>query len=118
MLAEDNKVNQSLAVHVLKKFGFSADIADNGKIAVEKIQQKQYDLVLMDMQMPEMDGYEATTIIRKELKSNIPIIALTAHVLQEEREKCLALGMNEYVAKPFDPKELYNKIILCAGQNA
>jgi signal transduction histidine kinase/CheY-like chemotaxis protein len=111
LLAEDNKVNQSLAVHVLKRFGFSTDVAENGRIALDMLQQGSYDLILMDMQMPEMDGYEATTIIRTQLSNDIPIIALTAHALGEEREKCLALGMNEYVSKPFKPEELHEKIL-------
>jgi signal transduction histidine kinase/CheY-like chemotaxis protein len=116
LLAEDNPVNQSLVVYVLKKSGIETDIADNGAIAIEKMKSGNYDLVLMDIQMPEMDGYEATSIIRKELHSNIPIIALTAHALNEEKEKCLRLGMNDYLSKPFDPKELYNKIVAaCAA---
>jgi signal transduction histidine kinase len=110
LLAEDNQVNQTLAVLVLQKFGFKADIADNGRLAVEKLRQKPYDLILMDMQMPEMDGYEATRIIREEMGSQVPIIALTAHAMKEEREKCLRLGMNDYISKPFQEKELFEKI--------
>ena len=74
------------------------------------LQEGSYDLILMDMQMPEMDGYEATRHIREALKLDIPIIALTAHAMSEEREKCIALGMNDYISKPFDPKELEAKI--------
>ena len=118
LLAEDNKVNQSLAVHVLKRFGFTTAVAENGRIAVDMLQQGNYDLILMDMQMPEMDGYEATAVIRTQLKNNIPIIALTAHALGEEREKCLALGMNEYVSKPFKPEELHEKILQVTNGSA
>jgi len=115
LLAEDNKINQMLVLHVLKKYGISCDVADNGKIATEKMKEKKYDLILMDIQMPEMDGYDATRIIRNEFKSNIPIVALTAHAMNEEREKCLKLGMNDFISKPFDQKHLYDTIIgLCS----
>ncbi len=110
LLAEDNPLNQMLVMHFSKNHGFETEVADNGRIAVEKMRAKKYDLVLMDMQMPEMDGYEATTIIRTELKSKVPIIALTAHAMNGEKEKCLNLGMNDFVTKPFDPKDLYSKI--------
>jgi CheY-like chemotaxis protein len=105
-----------LVLHVLKKYGLTSDIADNGEIAVEKIQQNRYDLVLMDIQMPVMDGYEATRIIREELKSNIPIVALTAHAMHQEKEKCLRLGMNDFISKPFEQQQLYDTITrLCSG---
>jgi CheY-like chemotaxis protein len=78
------------------------------------LRSRHYDLVLMDIQMPVMDGYEATRIIRREMRSSIPIIALTAHAMKDEREKCLALGMDEFVAKPFDAKKLAETIVrLC-----
>jgi two-component system, sensor histidine kinase len=111
LYAEDNALNQMLVMRFSKKFGFETETADNGQIAVEKLQQNHYDLVLMDIQMPEMDGYEATRVIRNELKSNIPIIALTAHAMSGEKEKCLGLGMNDFVSKPFDQKELNDKIL-------
>jgi|GEM_PF-736035 len=111
LVAEDNTLNQKLAENVLKNFGFDTDIADNGKIAVAKLKKKKYDLILMDMHMPEMDGYEATHFIRQTLKNEIPIIALTAHALPSEREKCIALGMNDYISKPFRPDELHDKIL-------
>jgi len=115
LIVEDNTINQMLAVHVLKKFGMITEIAENGRIGVEKLREKKYDLVLMDIQMPEMDGYEATAIIRNELKNNVPIVALTAHNMNKEREKCLGLGMNDFISKPFDPKHLQETIIrLCA----
>ncbi len=110
LVVEDNAMNQKLATHVLTGFGFTSDIAENGKIAVAKLKKGRYDLVIMDMQMPVMDGYEATTIIRTKLNSNIPIIAMTAHALSSEREKCLRLGMNDYISKPFKPNELLEAI--------
>ncbi len=110
LYAEDNGLNQKLVLHFSKNFGFDTDIAANGKIALEKLQAKKYDLVLMDIQMPEMDGYEATRHIRNTLKSNIPIIAITAHAMSGEKEKCLSIGMNDFISKPFNPKELNEKI--------
>jgi signal transduction histidine kinase len=111
LLAEDNKMNQSLVKYVLGKYSMETDVVENGKLAIARLQEKQYDIVLMDIQMPVMDGYEATRLIRNEFKNNIPIIALTAHAMNEERDKCLALGMNDYISKPFDPNLLYQKII-------
>ncbi|RYZ54281.1 MAG: response regulator [Sphingobacteriales bacterium] len=111
LYAEDHPLNQILVLHFSSKYGFETEIAENGRLAVEKLQANHYDLVLMDMQMPEMDGYEATKIIRTEMGRDIPIIALTAHAMSGEKEKCLALGMNDFVTKPFDPQQLYDKIM-------
>jgi CheY-like chemotaxis protein/anti-sigma regulatory factor (Ser/Thr protein kinase) len=110
LLAEDNKMNQSLVKYVLGKYGIETDVAGDGETATDKMRLKKYDLVLMDIQMPLMDGYEATKIIREELHSNVPIIALTAHAMNDEKERCFNLGMNDYISKPFDPAELYQKI--------
>jgi PAS domain S-box-containing protein len=110
LLVEDNVINQKLAGKHLSNFGYTTDIAGNGKIALEKLEHSSYDLILMDMQMPEMDGYEAATIIRKKLKLTLPIIAMTAHAMSGEKEKCLAIGMNDYISKPFKAAELYQKI--------
>ncbi|HEU4716762.1 MAG TPA: PAS domain S-box protein [Bacteroidia bacterium] len=113
LLAEDNEMNQMLTRKVFEKWGFALDIAENGKIAVEKLDVEEYDLVLMDIQMPEMDGYEATRFIRSNLpspKSSIPIIAMTAHAIVGEKEKCIGCGMDDYISKPFDRKMLYEKI--------
>jgi PAS domain S-box-containing protein len=110
LLVEDNILNQKLAGKVLTNMGHIVELAGNGKIAVDKLKQKTYDLVLMDMQMPEMDGYEAAVIIRKELKNNVPIIAMTAHAMSGEREKCINLGMNDYISKPFKVEELEFRI--------
>jgi CheY-like chemotaxis protein len=80
-------------------------------VAVDKIRRAQYDIVLMDMQMPEMDGYEAAVYIRKQMKNDIPIIAMTAHAMSGEREKCIKLGMNDYIAKPFKAAELERLVV-------
>ncbi len=111
LYAEDNLLNQVLVTKAMKPYGITVEMADNGAIAVEKLRQKHYDLVLMDIAMPKMDGHEATRLIRNELKSNVPIIALTAHAMNEEREKCFQSGMNDFVSKPFDAKDLYARIM-------
>src|SRR5205823_7300177 len=96
---------------LLDDFGFDRDIAGNGKIAIEKLQDKSYDIILMDLQMPEMNGFEATEYIRNTMNSQIPIIALTADVTTVDLAKCKAVGMNHYIAKPIDERLLYNKIV-------
>lgn len=107
LLAEDYIVNQKIAVRMFNKLGYEIDIVENGKEAVERVQQSHYDLIFMDVQMPEMDGLEATRVIRKLLKHNSPmIIAMTANAMPEDREKCLAAGMDDYLSKPFKPREL------------
>jgi PAS domain S-box-containing protein len=114
LLVEDNILNQVLAQKVLSDWGWKTDVADNGLIAVEKIEKQNFDLVLMDIQLPEMDGYEATHHIREKLlppKSTIPIIAMTAHAISGEEEKCIKAGMNGYISKPFNTHKLYQKII-------
>lgn len=111
LVVEDIALNQLLMKTLLDDFGFERDIASNGKIAIEKIRDNNYDVILMDLQMPEMNGFDATDYIRNELKSNIPIIALTADVTTVDLEKCTAVGMNDYIAKPVDERVLYSKII-------
>ncbi len=111
LVVEDIALNQLLMKTLLEDFGFELDIVSNGKIAIEKIQNKSYDIILMDLQMPEMNGFEATEYIRTKLHSNIPIIALTADVTTVDVAKCKAVGMNDYIAKPVDERMLYNKII-------
>jgi CheY-like chemotaxis protein len=115
LLAEDNIVNQRVALHILeKKLGYHADIVTNGKEAIEYLEKMDYDLVLMDCQMPEMDGYEATQRIRDENSivrdHNVPIIAMTANAMKGDREKCLEVGMDDYVSKPINIKNLTDKI--------
>lgn len=111
LVAEDIALNQLLMKTLLDDFGFEREIAANGKIAIEKLQRKSYDIILMDLQMPEMNGFEATEYIRNTLNSKIPIIALTADVTTVDLAKCKAVGMNDYIAKPVDERLLYSKII-------
>ncbi|MDO9186522.1 MAG: CheR family methyltransferase [Bacteroidia bacterium] len=111
LVVEDIALNQLLMKTLLDDFGFERDIASNGKIAIEKLQAKSYDIILMDLQMPEMNGFEATEYIRKTMNSKIPIIALTADVTTVDLAKCKAVGMNDYIAKPVDERVLYSKII-------
>ncbi|MFV8366471.1 response regulator [Flavobacterium sp. XS1P27] len=111
LVVEDIALNQLLMKTLLDDFGFELDIAENGKIAIEKLQEKDFDIILMDLQMPEMNGFEATKYIRNTMHSTIPIIALTADVTTVDVDKCKAVGMNDYIAKPVDERVLYNKII-------
>ena len=111
MVVEDVPLNQLLIKMILINFGFQFDIAGNGKIAIEKLQQNNYDIILMDLQMPEMNGFEATEYIRNTMNSQIPIIALTADVTTVDVEKSKTIGMNDYISKPIDEKLLYDKII-------
>jgi signal transduction histidine kinase/DNA-binding response OmpR family regulator len=114
LVVEDNAVNQLLVKKVLEKAGCKIDIASNGLVAVECLKAKKYDVILMDVQMPEMDGYEATRYIRTKLpspQSQIPIIAMTAHAFGSDVTKCIAAGMNDYISKPFKAEDLYSKII-------
>lgn len=111
LVVEDIALNQLLMKTLLDDFGFERDIASNGKIAIEKLKTKSYDIVLMDLHMPEMNGFEATAYIRKEMNSKIPIIALTADVTTVDLAKCKEVGMNDYVAKPVDERLLYSKIV-------
>ena len=110
LLAEDNMINRKLALHLLDKFGYSADTAVNGKQAVEALEKFPYDLVLMDVQMPEMDGLEAAGVIRDPasavLDHAVPIIALTAHAMKKDRDRCLDAGMDDILIKPIDPQRL------------
>jgi len=113
LLVEDNAMNQLLAKKVLGDWGWKVDTVENGIEAIEKVKVKDFDVVLMDIQMPEMDGYEATRQIRSNLpepKCNVPIMAMTAHVMPSEEEKCYKMGMNSYISKPFEVNVLYDKI--------
>ncbi len=110
LVAEDNEINQSLLKHLFQIWNLSFDIANNGIEVVKKIEDKEYDLILMDVQMPAMDGYTATTEIRNKLKSDIPIIAMTAHAFSGEREKCISYGMDDYISKPIREDELLRLI--------
>lgn len=112
---EDDLLNIKLVKLLFQEFGMNAEVAIDGKEAVEKISKSNYDLVLMDIEMPEMDGYETTHHIRQVLKMDIPIIALTAHALQGEREKCMEAGMNGYISKPINSILLFELIYKMAG---
>ena len=111
LVVEDIALNQLLMKTVLDDFGFERDVAENGKIAIEMLKDKTYDIILMDLQMPEMNGFEATEYIRIKMQSQIPIIALTADVTTVDLDKCKAVGMNDYLAKPVDERLLYSKIV-------
>ncbi len=113
LMAEDHFLNQMSTKKVLQTWSnkVEVDIAENGKLAVEAFKSKKYDLVLMDIQMPEMNGIEATKKIREN--SDIPIIALTANASKQEADKCIEIGMNDYLSKPFKPQDLYQKIMEC-----
>ncbi len=113
LLAEDGKVNQKLAVALLEKGGHSVVVAENGEIAVDLVAKQDFDVVLMDVQMPVMDGIDATIAIREQERTSdnrIPIIALTAHAMAGDRERCLDAGMDDYLSKPLNPKELYARL--------
>ena len=118
LVVEDIPLNQLLMKTLLDDFGFERDIADNGQIAVDKLHEKNYDVILMDLQMPVMNGFEATDHIRNVMKSSIPIIALTADVTTVDLEKCRYVGMNDYIAKPVDERLLYTKIMSVVKKQA
>lgn len=112
LIAEDNIINQKVVVNTLQKQGATVVIANNGREAIEHIKSgKQFHLLLMDLQMPEIDGHTATQHIRQVLEHNIPIVAMTADALKGEEDKCLAIGMNGYISKPFEPEVLYQTIL-------
>jgi CheY-like chemotaxis protein/signal transduction histidine kinase len=106
LLAEDNRTNQKVALSILSRLGYTADIANNGKEVLEIVSQSRYDLVLMDVQMPDMDGIEATRMIRLCLSTQPVIIAMTATALEGDREKCIRCGMDDFIAKPVRPEHL------------
>ena len=107
LLAEDNLINQRVATEMLRKLGHTIIAVGNGKEALAALRAEPYDLILMDIQMPEMDGIEATSQIRRDPSlAHLPIIALTAHAMTGDRERCLGAGMDDYVSKPFNPRQL------------
>jgi CheY-like chemotaxis protein len=117
LVAEDNEINRLVAGKVLSQAGYECDIVVNGREALEALDQRHYDLVLMDCQMPDMDGFEATTEYRRReaagevgKRQPLPIIALTANALSGDRERCLQAGMTDYISKPFDPDKLIDLI--------
>ena len=110
LLTEDNIINQKVATRLLEKWGYDVTVAENGKIAIDLLENQKFDLVLMDIQMPEMDGLEAIRLIRNSISlnidSNIPIIALTAHALKADQERCYKAGMDDFLTKPIDIDEV------------
>ncbi|MBY0230166.1 MAG: response regulator, partial [Gemmataceae bacterium] len=113
LLAEDNAVNQKLAVRLLEKRGHAVKVVGNGREAVAALQAEPFDVVLMDVQMPEMDGLEATRLVRERERGSgdrVPIIALTAHAMKGDREHCLSVGMDGYLSKPLQPGELFDLV--------
>jgi len=111
LLCEDNLLNQNLAKSVIRNFGFDLDIANNAAECIDLLLNNKYDLILMDLQMPVRDGYQTTTFIRNELKLDIPIIAMTAHSLIGEQQKCFDIGMDGYITKPYKQADLLNMIL-------
>jgi signal transduction histidine kinase len=110
LLVEDNKLNVMLILSLFSQYNLNVEVAEDGSVAVEKLKEKDFDIVLMDMEMPVMNGYEAATAIRKELNSSVPIIAMTAHAMSGERDRCLSLGMNDYLSKPINANLLFEKM--------
>jgi two-component system, sensor histidine kinase and response regulator len=109
LLAEDTPANQKLVISILRKRGHAVTVANNGREAIDLIRQRDFDLVLMDVQMPVMDGFQATAAIRsmeEDGKTRLPIVAMTAHAMREDRERCLRSGMDAYLAKPVDSREM------------
>jgi CheY-like chemotaxis protein len=120
LIADDNRINIIVAQQFFKRWDIESDVAENGVLAVQMVQQSDYDMVLMDLQMPEMDGYEATKSIRalsNDRFAQIPIIALTASAMLDIKDKAFSVGMNDYISKPFNPDDLYRKIALYKKEN-
>jgi CheY-like chemotaxis protein len=117
LVVEDNEFNRAVVFHTLDRLHCKIFEAEDGRVAIEQFKKEKIDLVLMDLQMPVMDGFETTTFIRNELKSHVPIIALTANAFKSELEQCLKIGMNDYVTKPFEEEKLIG-VILTAIQKS
>jgi len=111
LLVEDNALNQKLMNVLLAKMGCVVDVAGNGREAVDRLADKSYDLVLMDLQMPVMDGFQATEIIRRDRSSKVPIVALTARAFKDDEDRCRAVGMNDFLTKPIDARALRQALL-------
>ena len=121
LLAEDNKANQRVSKVMLEKIGVEVDLAEDGQQVLSRLAQKSYDLILMDCQMPVMDGFEATAAIRQMTDTPyhaIPIVALTADVQQDTREKCETVGMNDFLSKPFSFDSLIDVLLKNLGRQS
>jgi signal transduction histidine kinase/CheY-like chemotaxis protein/HPt (histidine-containing phosphotransfer) domain-containing protein len=116
LVAEDNALNQKLTMALLQGFGLESKVVGDGALALEILGKESFDLVLMDIQMPVLDGYHATQRIRQELKLELPVIAMTAHSMEGELQKCMSFGMNDYISKPFKEEELYHIIRKYLGE--
>jgi CheY-like chemotaxis protein len=110
LVAEDNEINQKIIAHLLRKENIETDIANDGKEAIELFERKEYDLLLLDLQMPHMDGFQTARYIRKILASNIPIVAMTAGAYANEQTRCFEIGINQYLSKPFSPEDLFQRL--------
>ncbi len=117
LIVEDNRINQKVLSHQLINLGYAIEVAENGSEAVAKVKNRRYDLIFMDVQMPVMDGFQATQEIRSlgEDASSIPIVAVTANAFQSEREKCFSFGMDDYLTKPLDKERLQEALRRWAG---
>jgi two-component system, sensor histidine kinase and response regulator len=120
LLVDDNVINQKIALKIVSKMGYRADVAQNGQEAIEVLNEVDYNLVFMDCQMPILDGYEATRIIRNEtfktINPKVPIVAMTAHAMKGAKEQCIAAGMDDYISKPIAPDtiaEMIRKWVVC-----
>ena len=118
LVAEDNIINQKVVKNTLLKQGASVEIAFNGKEVIEHMKTRQFDVILMDLQMPEVDGYRATRYIREVMKNNVPILAMTADALKGEAERCFEAGMTGFISKPFEPRDLYEQILRAKADGA
>ncbi|MFN2456630.1 MAG: ATP-binding protein [Chitinophagaceae bacterium] len=117
LIADDNRMNQQLMIHLMRQWQLDYVLVNNGLEVLDVLKKEKFSLILMDIQMPEMDGYSTALTIRNDLRSDIPIIAMTAHAMSGEKEKCLGLGMNDYLSKPLKEQDLYNIIKYYARDN-
>ena len=116
LVAEDDKLNQKFALKILNKLGYEPQVANNGQEVLEMVSQKKYDVILMDVQMPVMNGLEATKMIRVCLDNQPFIVAMTANTMQGDREECIMAGMDDYISKPINLKDLVIVLEKCALQ--
>ena len=124
LLVDDNAINQKVAVRILQQFGYQPEVAGNGREALDKLDRQPFDFIFMDVMMPEMDGHEATRVLRKRqmggdhahYPSRIVVCAMTAHAMAGDREKCIAAGMDDYLAKPVRPKDVRDMLERWGGK--